>query len=119
MNGRWRAAVLLLAMAAAACDDDDDDGGTGPDPTGIAIDVTIANLPDGEQVDVLVDGNAEFTVSQDGTTALTLEDIAPDTYVVTLGDLPAGCIGTPDEHVVTVDEGEIEEVAFTVACTVT
>lgn len=118
MKHGWTAlALLALAVTAAGCDDDDD-GGTGPDATGIAIDVAVTNLPEGEEIDVLVDGSAQFTVSGNGTTELTMENIAPDTYVVTLGVLPVGCVGTPDEHVVTVSEGELEEVAFTVTCSV-
>jgi hypothetical protein len=118
MTQGWAAlALLALAVTAAGCDDDDD-GGTGPETTGIAIDVTVTNLPEGEEIDVLVDGSAQFTVNGNGTTELTMEDIAADTYVVTLGVLPVGCVGTPDENVVTVSEGEVEEVAFTVTCAI-
>lgn len=117
MRNRWAAlALLALAAGAAGCDDDDD--GTGPETQGIAIDVTVTNLPEGEDFDVLVDGSAQFTVSGNGTTQLTMEDIAADTYVVTLGVLPVGCVGTPDEHVVAVSEGETEAIEFDVICNI-
>lgn len=108
-------AMALLAVAATvgACGDDDE---TGPgDPTGIAISVTSVGLPGGEDIDVLIDGLVQFNVTSNGTSEFTKDDLAPDTYTVTLAP-PAGCASEPAEHVVTVEEGEIEEISFAVTC---
>lgn len=113
MNKVWRTATIigLAALTAAACNDD-----TGPEDTGIGIDVTVVSLPAEVQFDVLINGAAEFTVNSSGLTELTVEGIPEGTYVVTLGELPAICDGEPAQHTLTLDEGEFETVAFTVTC---
>lgn len=122
MKSKWTAlAVLALAGGALACDDDDDgsdNGGTGPESpaTGIEIRVDAVNLSGGDVIPVFVDGGLEMRVTDNGTSAVTLDGIEPDTYLVSLGELPSGCSATPEEQLVELSAGALEEVEFTVSC---
>lgn len=105
------ALIALMTVAIAACGDTDSVTGP-PVPGSISVTTETTGFFKDDSYELLVDGESQGTIGAND--AVTIPELDPATYDVSLGDVAENCVveGTS----VTVDEDQTAEVSLAVVC---
>ena len=104
----WHAVVALIAITLVACDA----GVTAPELGSMVVTTETSGFLKAQGYDLNVDGVSNGAIDANGE--MTISELDPGEYQVTLADVPANC--TAEGVTVTVEAGQEAEVSLPVVC---
>ena len=105
----WHAVVALTAMTLVGCDAG---GVTAPELGSMVVTTETSGFMKAEGYDLAVDGVSNGPIGANGE--ITISELDPGEYQVTLADVPANC--TAEGATVTVEAGQAADVSLPVTC---